>query len=290
MAPPPSRPTITLPPRPFPQAFFNGWLGSEAIGVGFSPGPITLVSNFFSDSDDFKSFSQFLAGAMASPTAIPPPRPTFHSPELTTAGDGDFQFKQNRGKGLTITPPPAMFAVPTGLSPATFFDSPGLGLFSPGQGPFGMTHQQALAQVTAQAAQSQSHMHAQPEYTSSLSSAAATSSTQFLSFYANPPNHHQTAPMVLDSRVTAKESSDLSQSDQRSQTSSIAVDKPADDGFNWRKYGQKQVKGSEFPRSYYKCTYPNCPVKRKVERSLEGQVTEIIYKGQHNHEPPQHIK
>ncbi|KAG9146794.1 hypothetical protein Leryth_005115 [Lithospermum erythrorhizon] len=63
---------------------------------------------------------------------------------------------------------------------------------------------------------------------------------------------------------------------------------PAEDGYNWRKYGQKQVKGSEFPRSYYKCTHPNCPVKKKVERSHEGHITEIIYKGSHNHpKPPQ---
>lgn len=59
-----------------------------------------------------------------------------------------------------------------------------------------------------------------------------------------------------------------------------------DDGYNWRKYGQKQVKGSEFPRSYYKCTSTNCPVKKKVERSHEGHITEIIYKGAHNHPKP----
>uniref|UniRef100_A0ACD5YI94 Uncharacterized protein n=1 Tax=Avena sativa TaxID=4498 RepID=A0ACD5YI94_AVESA len=55
------------------------------------------------------------------------------------------------------------------------------------------------------------------------------------------------------------------------------------DGYNWRKYGQKQVKGSEFPRSYYKCTYPTCPVKRKVETTLDGQIAEIVYNGEHNH-------
>lgn len=61
----------------------------------------------------------------------------------------------------------------------------------------------------------------------------------------------------------------------------------SDDGYNWRKYGQKQVKGSENPRSYYKCTYPNCPTKKKVERSLvDGQITEIVYKGSHNHAKP----
>ncbi|XP_071713460.1 WRKY transcription factor WRKY24-like [Rutidosis leptorrhynchoides] len=58
----------------------------------------------------------------------------------------------------------------------------------------------------------------------------------------------------------------------------------SEDGYNWRKYGQKQVKGSEYPRSYYKCTHPNCQVKKKVERSHNGHITEIIYKGAHNHQ------
>ncbi|KAJ6417530.1 hypothetical protein OIU84_003287 [Salix udensis] len=75
--------------------------------------------------------------------------------------------------------------------------------------------------------------------------------------------------------------------DQRaSGESMVAGGTPSEDGFNWRKYGQKQVKGSEYPRSYYKCTHPNCPVKKKVERSHEGHITEIIYKGVHNHLKP----
>ncbi|EEE52588.1 hypothetical protein OsJ_34894 [Oryza sativa Japonica Group] len=49
------------------------------------------------------------------------------------------------------------------------------------------------------------------------------------------------------------------------------------DGYSWRKYGQKQVKGSEFPRSYYKCTHPTCPVKRKVEMTPDGRIAEIVY-------------
>ncbi|KAL0347240.1 UNVERIFIED_CONTAM: putative WRKY transcription factor 3 [Sesamum calycinum] len=60
-------------------------------------------------------------------------------------------------------------------------------------------------------------------------------------------------------------------------------DRPSYDGHSWRKYGQKQVKGSEYPRSYYKCTHPNCPVKKKVEKKLDGQIAEIVYKGEHNH-------
>lgn len=137
-----------------------------------------------------------------------------------------------------------------------------------------MTHQQALAQVTAQASHSQSYTFHIPNEQSMTQLPVFTSSTS--------------APKEIpDSGVTRKESSDMSHADQRSQPSSLTVDKPNDDGYNWRKYGQKQVKGSEFPRSYYKCTHPSCPVKKKVERSVDGQITEIIYKGEHNHQRPQ---
>ncbi|EFJ07462.1 hypothetical protein SELMODRAFT_56793, partial [Selaginella moellendorffii] len=81
------------------------------------------------------------------------------------------------------------------------------------------------------------------------------------------------------------------QPDQNRTTSASPPPPPAerssDDGYNWRKYGQKLVKGSENPRSYYKCTYVNCPMKKKVERSPDGQVTEIVYEGEHNHPKPQ---
>lgn len=287
------RPTITPPPRPFTEALFNGGTGL----MGFSPGPMTLVSSFFSDTDEFKSFSQLLAGAMVSPAAAAAAqRPNFPPPTTTTEEHGVFsgaeagadmglRLRQNKPASLVIAQPPSMFTVPQGLSPASLLESPGFSVFSPGaQGPFGMTHQQALAQVTAQAAQAQSHMQIQAEY----SSAPAASLAQVPSFTANTATNRQMPSSLLqDASVAMKKPSDASQSDNRSQPASLTVDKPADDGYNWRKYGQKQVKGSEFPRSYYKCTTPGCPVKKKVERSLDGQVTEIIYKGQHNHQPPQ---
>jgi hypothetical protein len=62
------------------------------------------------------------------------------------------------------------------------------------------------------------------------------------------------------------------------------------DGYSWRKYGQKKVKGSEFPRSYYKCTHPSCSVKRKVETTIDGQIAEIVYSGEHNHPKPHPLR
>jgi len=57
-----------------------------------------------------------------------------------------------------------------------------------------------------------------------------------------------------------------------------------DDGYNWRKYGQKNVRGSPCPRSYYKCTHPNCPVKKYMEK--DGTKITTMYDGMHNHPLP----
>ncbi|KAM0824422.1 hypothetical protein ACQ4PT_070220 [Festuca glaucescens] len=73
---------------------------------------------------------------------------------------------------------------------------------------------------------------------------------------------------------------------QEPQSENVA-EKSAEDGYNWRKYGQKHVKGSENPRSYYKCTHPNCEVKKLLERAVDGLITEVVYKGRHNHPKPQ---
>ncbi|KAL0385992.1 UNVERIFIED_CONTAM: putative WRKY transcription factor 57 [Sesamum radiatum] len=57
-----------------------------------------------------------------------------------------------------------------------------------------------------------------------------------------------------------------------------------EDGYRWRKYGQKAVKNSPFPRSYYRCTNSKCTVKKRVERSYEDpSVVITTYEGQHSH-------
>ncbi|XVF76535.1 hypothetical protein PTKIN_Ptkin13bG0273400 [Pterospermum kingtungense] len=101
------------------------------------------------------------------------------------------------------------------------------------------------------------------------------------------PNLHQAAPSHPETDQTTKVTSQNMEEDPRVLPAAANTDRPSYDGYNWRKYGQKHVKGSEYPRSYYKCTHPNCPVKKKVERSFDGQITEIVYRGEHNHSKPQ---
>ncbi|TKY52443.1 WRKY transcription factor 23 [Spatholobus suberectus] len=60
-----------------------------------------------------------------------------------------------------------------------------------------------------------------------------------------------------------------------------------EDGYRWRKYGQKAVKNSPFPRSYYRCTSVSCNVKKRVERSFtDPSVVVTTYEGQHTHSSP----
>ncbi|KAK4767997.1 hypothetical protein SAY87_003138 [Trapa incisa] len=94
--------------------------------------------------------------------------------------------------------------------------------------------------------------------------------------------------MLDNTAARANQSSPLDEEEDQKgdEDSTLEVGFPSEEGYNWRKYGQKQVKGSEYLRSYYKCTHPNCQVKKKVEQSHDGHITDIIYKGEHNHPMP----
>ncbi|MED6147530.1 WRKY Transcription Factor [Stylosanthes scabra] len=59
------------------------------------------------------------------------------------------------------------------------------------------------------------------------------------------------------------------------------------DGYRWRKYGQKMVKGNPHPRNYYRCTSAGCPVRKHIETAVDNSNAVIItYKGVHDHDMP----
>ncbi|KAK1283187.1 WRKY transcription factor 55 [Acorus calamus] len=62
------------------------------------------------------------------------------------------------------------------------------------------------------------------------------------------------------------------------------ADIPPDDGYTWRKYGQKDILGSRFPRNYYRCTHKNygCGAKKYVQRLDEDpSMYEVTYRDPH---------
>ncbi|XP_020101951.1 WRKY transcription factor WRKY24-like [Ananas comosus] len=220
---------------------------------------------------------------------------------------------------LPISPPPispsSYFAIPSGLSPADLLDSPALltsSIFpSPTTGALFPTQsfnwrgskdeqQSMYSDFSFQNLTKRGNMPT--SYPFHSSSSAAISSEQPWN-YQEPNTNTNTNTINIKSETThpfAPNPSTLRENTNNSiggynsnnharvqPIQSIREQRRSDDGYNWRKYGQKQVKGSENPRSYFKCTYPNCPTKKKVERSLDGQITEIVYKGTHNHPKPQ---
>nr|WJJ45873.1 WRKY21 [Persea americana] len=62
-----------------------------------------------------------------------------------------------------------------------------------------------------------------------------------------------------------------------------------EDGYTWRKYGQKTILNSKFPRSYYHCAHKNlgCVAKKKVQRMDEvPYMMEITYHFHHTCQTP----
>ncbi|XP_059284459.1 probable WRKY transcription factor 4 [Lycium ferocissimum] len=106
----PSLSTLTIPSRPPFESYFNS--GNIPF---FSPGPMTLVSSFFSDSE-YPSFSQLLAGAMASPLAKPQTLLAENEEEKSLG------YKQNRPMSLMVAQSSPFFA---GFSPSGLLNSPG---------------------------------------------------------------------------------------------------------------------------------------------------------------------
>ncbi|KAL3498977.1 hypothetical protein ACH5RR_041709 [Cinchona calisaya] len=85
--------------------------------------------------------------------------------------------------------------------------------------------------------------------------------------------------------VSKKRKTQLTWTEQVRISPDNGLEGPADDGYSWRKYGQKEILGAKYPRSYYRCTYrhmKNCWATKQVQRSDDDPyVFEITYKGAH---------
>nr|WCL15214.1 WRKY12278 [Atractylodes chinensis] len=67
---------------------------------------------------------------------------------------------------------------------------------------------------------------------------------------------------------------------------------PSFDCWSWRKYGQKPIKGSPYPRGYYRCsTSKSCTAKKQVEICrTDASMLIITYTSTHNHPDPKESK
>ncbi|CAN6351400.1 unnamed protein product [Urochloa humidicola] len=211
------------------------------------------------------------------------------------------KFKSAQPPSLPISSPPPMspssyFAIPAGLSPAELLDSPVLLnsasniLASPTTGaiPAQRYNWKHTADLIASQQQQQEESRAGGGgggfndfsfHTAGSNAMPTQTASSFPSF--------KEQQVVEDAKQSVVATSNKASGNSNNTGSNNNGNTKLEDGYNWRKYGQKQVKGSENPRSYYKCTFHSCSMKKKVERSLaDGRITQIVYKGAHNHPKP----
>ncbi|KAL3633353.1 hypothetical protein CASFOL_000592 [Castilleja foliolosa] len=196
------------------------------------------------------------------------------------------KYKSFSSSFLPLSPPPispsSYLSFPSGLSPSLLLDSPLLfssstALPSPTTG-----------SLAGHDASKYSDFSFQPQTRPSDSTAGTNSMDSFTNQQGNVQfNHKQSSEFQIQAKPVLKSEQQQLNYAHHQPSQYVRDSRKSDDGYNWRKYGQKQVKGSENPRSYYKCTFPSCPTKKKVEQNLDGHITEIVYKGSHNHPKPQ---
>ncbi|KAL2899784.1 putative WRKY transcription factor 70, partial [Bienertia sinuspersici] len=110
----------------------------------------------------------------------------------------------------------------------------------------------------------------------------------------NDEDHHSTKCEEIVEGQLPKERRGCYKRRRNYQPRSFETTTLTDDGYAWRKYGQKQILNAHYPRNYYRCTHKidqNCQATKQVQQiSSNPTKYNIIYNGQHTcknlHENP----
>ncbi|XP_031249600.1 probable WRKY transcription factor 4 isoform X1 [Pistacia vera] len=88
---------------------------------------------------------------------------------------------------------------------------------------------------------------------------------------------------MSNSEANSPTTDDQNEEQEMEQRGNIRLNLP-EDGYEWKKYGQKFIRGIGKFRSYFKCQKANCMAKKKAEwcPSEPGKVR-IVYENPHSH-------
>ncbi|XP_023635089.1 probable WRKY transcription factor 29 [Capsella rubella] len=89
-------------------------------------------------------------------------------------------------------------------------------------------------------------------------------------------------------RIPESKSKKSKKNQQKRVVEQVKEENLLSDAWAWRKYGQKPIKGSPYPRSYYRCSSSKgCLARKQVERNPQNpDKFTITYTNEHNHELP----
>lgn len=89
---------------------------------------------------------------------------------------------------------------------------------------------------------------------------------------------------------TSNSSRSKKRKNQMKRVCEVPAEGLASDMWSWRKYGQKPIKGSPYPRGYYRCSSSKgCLARKMVEKNRSDPTMYIVtYTAEHNHAAPTH--
>ncbi|ESW15473.1 hypothetical protein PHAVU_007G075400 [Phaseolus vulgaris] len=104
------------------------------------------------------------------------------------------------------------------------------------------------------------------------------------------PSPQNNSPTVSPNTQPQTPKSRKRKSQQKKMVCQVTADNLSADLWAWRKYGQKPIKGSPYPRNYYRCSSSKgCMARKQVERSnTETDMFIVTYTGDHSHPRPTH--
>ncbi|XP_065850867.1 probable WRKY transcription factor 32 [Euphorbia lathyris] len=149
----------------------------------------------------------------------------------------------------------------------------------------GVSNPEVFRGATTLCAESQTqHQLQSSHYPTSLSEFSPTSVTQSISSAPSPTLPELTLSPSKTNNACTPEADHQKSSNFKSLSVPI-MRTHTPDGYNWRKYGQKQVKSPTGSRSYYRCTYSDCCAKKIECADHSGNIIQIVVKGNHSHDP-----
>ncbi|KZV40655.1 putative WRKY transcription factor 32 [Dorcoceras hygrometricum] len=150
-------------------------------------------------------------------------------------------------------------------------------------------HKEPLKSNTGQPAQVSIQHLIRPSDAPSKLELSPISVNQSGSSILSPSSAEQNVVPVENKRNPCVGDQDMDNSPKPKPFATSPVLKASSDGYNWRKYGQKQVKSPEGFRSYYRCTFSDCYAKKIDCCDRTNHVIETVYRSLHNHDPPQKL-
>ncbi|KAK4769890.1 hypothetical protein SAY87_030422 [Trapa incisa] len=110
-----------------------------------------------------------------------------------------------------------------------------------------------------------------------------------------PPQHHARLQQLPQMRGQQYQPPQIPRarkrkSQQKKNVCRVTAEQLSSDLWVWRKYGQKPIKGSPYPRNYYRCSsLKGCSARKQVERSItDPNIFIVTYTGEHSHPLPTH--